>query len=148
MKKIEIIDCCNRNHKISMMISDFRMDFADDVYCALEIQEGLSDKQIKKLNDFRKSCHGPIVVDGWYFSDNDAEYLGSKNFDWTCYNFYKADGFVFVHYSTRVQGERDFLFKYALENYNGKGNAIEDFNLWRSIGQRSFEVVWHGSKIY
>ena len=89
MKKIEIIDCCNRNHKISMMISDFRLDFADDVYCALEIQEGLSDKQIKKLNDFRKSCPGPIMVDGLYFSDNDAEYLGSKDFYWTCYNFYK-----------------------------------------------------------
>ena len=97
MKKIEIVDCCNRYHKISMMISDSRMDFSDDVYMSLENQKGLSDKQIKKLNNFRKSCLGPIMVDGLYFSDNDSEYLGSKNFAWTCYYFYKANGFVFKY---------------------------------------------------
>ena len=53
MKKIEVIDCCNTEHKITMVISDDRMDFVDDVYCALEKNEGLSNKQIKKLQDFR-----------------------------------------------------------------------------------------------
>ena len=68
MKKIEIVDCCNRNHKIRMMISDSRMDFRDDVYISLEEQKGLSVKQIKKLNEFRNSCNGPIMVGGYYFS--------------------------------------------------------------------------------
>lgn len=148
MKKIEIVDCCNINHKISMMISDSRMDFSDDVYISLEKQKGLSDKQIQKLNNFRKSCPGPIMVDGLYFSDNDSEYLGSKNFAWTCFNFYKANGFVFVYYYTMVEGDREFVFKYALENYKGMESAREDFHRWRTIGQSSFDIVWYGPKIY
>ena len=148
MKKIEIVDCCNRNHKIRMMISDSRMDFRDDVYISLEEQKGLSVKQIKKLNEFRNSCNGPIMVGSYYFSENDSECLGSLFYRWTSYHFYKADGFVFVHYVTSVEGDRDFVFKYALENYKGMENARDDFNRWRAIGQRSFDIVWYGSKIY
>ena len=148
MKKIEVIDCCNTEHKITMVISDDRMDFVDDVYCALEKNEGLSNKQIKKLQDFRKSCPGPIMVEGYYFSDNDAEYLGGREFDWTSFDFYEAEGFVFAHYKTRVQGDRDFVVKLPKDQYKGLKATREDIHTWKAIGQGSFEVVWSGHKIY
>ena len=125
------------------------MDFVDDVYCAIEIGEELSNKQLKKLQDFRKSCPGPIMVKGYYFSDNDAEYLGGRDFDWTSYHVYEAEGFVFVHYTTRVQGDRDLVVKVAKDEYKGLDAIIEDINIWGVLGQRgTFEVVWRGHKIY
>ena len=124
------------------------MDFVDDVYCAIEIGEELSSKQLKKLQDSRKSCPGPIMVEGYYFSDNDAIYLGGRDFDWTSYDFYEADGFVFAHYQTRVQGDRDFVFKLPKDKYKCMKAFREDIHTWRATGQRSFEVVWHGHKIY
>ena len=148
MKKIEVIDCCNTEHKITMVISDDRMDFVDDVYCALEKNEGLSNKQIKKLQDFRKSCPGPIMVEGYYFSDNDAIYLGGRDFDWTSYHVYEAQGFIFVHYTTRVQGDRDLVVKVAKDQYKGLKATREDIHRWKAIGQGSFEVVWSGHKVY
>ena len=124
------------------------MDFCDDVYCAIEKLEGLSNKQMKKLQDFRKSCTGPIMVEGCYFSDNDADYLGGRDFDWNSYNVYEAQGFVFVHYKTSIQGDRDSVCKLAKEEYKGLDATIEDIRIFGSIGQRSFEVVWSGHKIY
>lgn len=148
MKKIEIIDCCNTEHKITMMIREGYLDFVDDVYCALEKHKGLSSKQIKKLEDFRKSCPGPIIVEGYYFSDNDTNYLGGRDFDWTSYDVYEAQGFVFVHYKTSIQGDRDLVVKVAKDEYKGLDAIREDIHTWRSIGQRSFKVVWRGHKIY
>ena len=148
MKKIEIIDCCNTEHKITMMISDDRMDFVDDVYCALERHDGLSSKQIKKLEDFRKSCPGPIMVEGYYFSNNNSDYIDGRYFDWNSYDVYQANGFVFVHYKTSIQGDRDLVLKVVKDGYKGLGTIRDDINTWKSIGQCSPEVIWHGHKIY
>ena len=88
------------------------------------------------------------MVEGYYFSDNDAEYLGGRDFDWTSYDFYEADGFVFAHYQTRVQGDRDFVVKLAKDKYKGLEATREDIHTWQAIGQGSFEVVWSGHKVY
>lgn len=124
------------------------MSFSDDVYHAIEKQEGLSNKQMKKLQDFRKSCPGPIMVKGCYFSDNNADYLGGRDFDWNSYDVYEAQGLVFVHYNTSIQGDRDSVVKIAKEEYKGVYATIEDIHIWGSMGLRSFEVVWWGHKIY
>lgn len=124
------------------------MDFVDDVYCAIEKHDGLSSNQIKKLEDFRKSCPGPIMVEDYYFSDNGADYLGGLEYDWTSFDAYEADGFVFVHYKTRIQGDRDFVVKIAKDEYKGLKRTCEDFHIWRAIGQGSLAEMWRGHKIY
>ena len=148
MKKIDIIDCLNSEHKITMMINEDHIDFVDDVYSSIEKHVGLSGKQLKKLQDFRESCPGPIMVKYYYFSPNNSDYLGGRDFDWTSYDFYEAEGFVFAHYKTRVQGDRDFVVKLAKDKYKGMKATREDIHIWQAIGQGSFEVVWRGHKIY
>ena len=126
MKKIDIIDCCNENHKITMMISDNCMDFSDDVYNAIFLHKGLSSRQLVKLEDFRKSCKGPYMVQGYHFFDNGANYVASRVFDWCGYYVFVVDGNVFIEYETRVQGDRPFVVKMAKDNYQGLNKAIED----------------------
>lgn len=148
MRKIEIIDCCNTMHKIAMMISDDRMDFADDVYFALVKNDGLSSKQIKKLEDFRKSCTGPIMVNRYYFGDNNADHIRGCYFNWCSYDVYSAQSFIFVRYITCIEGDRDFVVRVAKDEYKGLDAIIDDIHTWRAIGSKSFDVVWMGNKIY
>ena len=148
MTKIEIVDCCNFEHKISLMIKEARMELSSDVYFAVGKYEGISSKQAKKIQDFRNSCPGPIMVKDYYCDDNGAQYIEGRDFEWTSYDVYEAAGFIFVHYSTRVQGDHDILARIEKANYKGLESFREDFGRWRAIGQRNFEVIWRGSKIY
>lgn len=142
MKKIEIIDCCNENHKITMMISENCMDFRDDVYHAISKHTGLSETQIAKLEDFRESCKGPFMVPGYQFCDNGADYIASREFDWCDYDVYEAEGYVFIQYNTRVQGDRDCVVKMAKDKYRGLNQAIEDMH------EDPEGYYWIGRKVY
>ena len=148
MKKIDIIDCLNSEHKITMMINEDNIDFVDDVYLSIEKHVSLSGKQLKKLQDFRESCPGPIMVKGYYFSPNNSDYIGGREFNWTSYDVYESNGFVFVHYITRIQGDRDFVVKISKDDYKGLNAIINDIHTWGAIGQSSFNIIWRGHKIY
>lgn len=151
MRKIEIIDCCNIEHKIAMMISDNKMDFVDDVYCAIQKNEGLSPNQVKKLQDFRESCNGPIMVHGYYFGDNGSNYIASREFDWTCYDVYESDGNVFIEYSTRVQGDRSCVYNMSKDNYKDIDAALEEIHrmgAWGEFDNKIMSLIWVGRCVY
>ena len=146
MKKIEIIDCLNTDHKIALIISERCKCFEADVYFALEKHEGLSNRQIKQLEDFCKSCPGPIMVDGYYFGQNNARWLAPHypNGSW-CYYAYEAKGFVFVHYSTSVFADRCYAIKVAKDMYKGMDWIEHDLDKWAIDGYSS--LVWQGRRI-
>lgn len=148
MTKIDIIDCCNQEHTISLVINDNRMDFVDDVYFAIEKYEGLSPRQVKKLEDFRLSCNGPIMVKNYFFNSNNAEYICSKSSNWVSIDLYEADGFVFAHYLTSVQGDRDFVMRLSKDEYKGLQDIIDNIHWWRVTGDCPYKVIWIGHKIY
>lgn len=151
MRKIEIIDCCNIEHKISMIISDNKMNFFDDVYCAIKKNEGLSQNQVKKLQSFRESCNGPIMVHGYYFGDNGSNYIASREFDWTCFYVYEADGNVFIEYSTRVHGDRPCVYKMSKDNYKDIDATLDEIHRMESLGEYNNKImsrIWVGSRIY
>lgn len=151
MTRIEIIDCENVNHKIVMMISDERMDFVDDVYCAIKKHDGLSPRQIQKLESFKESCNGPIMVNGYYFGDNGSNYIASREFDWTCFDVYEADSNVFIKYDTRVQGDRPCVYKMSKDNYKDIDTALNEIHRLESFGETSNKImsrIWMGRRVY
>lgn len=139
MRRIEIIDCENANHKIAMMISDDRMDFADDVYLAISRREGLSPRQAQKLESFKASCSGPIMVNGYYFDDNESNYIAYREFDWTRYDIYATDCNVFIEYSTRIHGDRGCVYKMSKDKYKGLDSALDEID--------TMKPFWVGSRI-
>lgn len=147
MKKIDIIDCCNLEHKISLLINDDRMDFVDDVYFAIESEEGLSLSQVQKLEDFRLSCNGPIMVKDYFFNYNNARYMCDKSSNWVSINLYEADGFVFAHYRTTVQGDRDFVMRLSKDEYKGLDDVVDFIHWWKATGDCPYKVIWIGHKI-
>ena len=124
-----------------MMISENCMDFRDDVYHAISKHTGLSKKQIAKLEDFRESCKGPFMVPGYQFCDNGANYIASREFDWCDYDVYEAEGYVFIQYNTRVQGDSDCVVKMAKDNSSVKPKAqrcLPDVSLGKYFSFCSF----------
>lgn len=151
MRKIEIIDCCNIEHKIAMMISDDKMCFSDNVYCAIKKNEGLSPNQVTKLQDFRKSCNGPIMVHGYYFGDNGSNYISSREFDRVCFDVYEADGNVFIEYNTRVQGDSPRVYKMSKDNYKNIDGVLDEIHRMESCGESSNKImsrIWVGRCVY
>lgn len=142
MTKIEIIDCCNENHKIAMMISEKCMDFQDDVYNAIYLHRDLSPRQIAKLENFRKSCKGPFMVPRYEFCENGADFIASREFQWTNYYVYEAEGYVFIIYNTCIQGDRPCVVKIAKDKYRGINQAIENMHEYPE------DYYWVGQKIY
>lgn len=151
MTRIEIIDCENANHKIAMMINDDRMDFADDVYLAISKHDGLSSRQIKKLESFRESCNGPIMVRGYYFGDNGSNYIASREFDWIRYDVYETDSNVFIEYSTRIHGDRPCVYNMSKDNYKDIDAALNEIHRLESFGETSNKImsrIWVGRCVY
>ena len=124
------------------------MDFVDDVYFTIEKYEGLSPRQVKKLEDFRLSCNGPIMVKNYFFNSNNAEYICSKSSNWVSIDLYEADGFVFAHYLTSVQGDRDFVMRLSKDEYKGLEDIIDNIHRWRVTGDCPYKIIWIGHKIY
>ena len=55
-RKITIVDCANFDNKINIIIYDDHLTTQDSVYCAVELYEGLSQRQIDKIRKFKRSC--------------------------------------------------------------------------------------------
>ena len=118
------------------------MDFSDDVYFAIGKYEGLSKKQVAKIQKFKNECEGPIMVAGAYFDQNNADYKYSREYSWTEYNVYEAQGYIFVEYGTRIQGDRDFVVRLDKDKYTRLDQVIED------IQDDKYNCIWRGHKIY
>ena len=64
-RKITIVDCANFDNKINIIIYDDHIASQDSVYCAVELHEGLSQRQIDKIEKFKRSCEGMYMVYGY-----------------------------------------------------------------------------------
>lgn len=118
------------------------MDFCDDVYHAIGKYDGLSQKQIAKIQKFKNECEGPIMVAGAYFDKNNADHKSSREYSWTEYNVYETQDYIFVEYSTRIQGDSDFVVRLDKDKYTKLDIVIEE------IQDGKYNCIWRGHKIY
>ena len=64
-RKITIVDCANFDNKINIIIYDDHLTTQESVYCAVELHERLSQRQINKIGKFKRSCEGMYMVCGY-----------------------------------------------------------------------------------
>lgn len=150
MRKIELIDCENFSHKIALMISDDRMDFRDDVYCAITEHEGLSDRQIAKLEAFEQSCPGPYMVPGLYYSDNGAEAIPCRKFDFSTIYACRGESYVHIEVCKSIVGQRGEAYRIPKEHYKGLDSILEDISMMNFNGESEaghLSRIWQGPVI-
>ena len=134
-RKITIVDCANFDNKINIIIYDDHMAFQDSVYCAVELHEGLSQRQIDKIERFKKSCEGMYMVYG-YICKSLWQPDESKEWDWNGYDVYYTKDWVQVYVWTRFQGHRPHAYRVKREDYKGYESLRESDEIWR--GQRIY----------
>lgn len=134
-RKITIVDCANFDNKINIIIYDDHMAFQDSVYCAVELHEGLSQRQIDKIENFKKSCEGMYMVYG-YLCSSLWQADESEEWDFGGYVVYYTKDWVQVYVGTRVQGQRPRAYRVKREDYKG----------FESL--RDSDEMWRGQKIY
>ena len=133
--KITIVDCANFDNKINIIINDDKLTTQESVYSAIELHEGLSQRQIDKLENFKKSCEGMYMVYG-YLCKSLWQPDESKEWDFNGYDVYYTKDWVQVYHWTRVQGHRPNAYRVKRENYKG----------YESL--RDSDEMWRGQKIY
>lgn len=106
-------------------------EFFDDA----ELHEGLSQRQIDKIEKFKKSCEGMYMVYG-YLCESLWQPDESKEWDFNGYDVYYTKDWVQVYHWTRVQGHRPNAYRVKRENYKGFESLREDDEMWR--GQRIY----------
>lgn len=134
-RKITIVDCANFDNKINIIIYDDHMAFQDSVYCAVELHEGLSQRQIDKIEKFKKSCEGMYMVYG-YLCKSLWRPDESKEYDFNGYDVYYTKDWVQVYHWTRVQGHRPNAYRVKREDYKGYESLRDSNEIWR--GQRIY----------
>lgn len=134
-RKITIVDCANFDNKINIIIYDDHMAFQDSVYCAVELHEGLSQRQIDKIERFKKSCEGMYMVYG-YLCTSLWQADESEEWDFGGYVVYYTKDWVQVYHGTRVQGQRPRAYRVKREDYKGYESLRDSDEIWR--GQRIY----------
>ena len=134
-RKITIVDCANFDNKINIIIYDDHIAYQDSVYCAVELHEGLSQRQIDKIEKFKKSCEGMYMVYG-YLCESLWQPDESKEWDFNGYDVYYTKDWVQVYHWTRVQGHRPNAYRVKREDYKGYESLRDSNEIWR--GQRIY----------
>lgn len=134
-RKITIVDCANFDNKINIIIYDDHMATQDSVYSAVELHEGLSQRQIDKIERFKKSCEGMYMVYG-YLCSSLWQPDESKEWDFNGYDVYYTKDWVQVYHWTRVQGSRPHAYRVKREDYKGYESLRDSNEIWR--GQRIY----------
>ena len=146
MRKIDIIDCENFEHKISLRINEDCIDFVDDVYHALS-GKTLSKGQAKKLHDFRESCNGPIMVPHYQYDYNSTDIIAEKGLIYA----YKTEKYIHLEWQTNIQGHRPDAYRIAVNDYKGLEDLLEKIHMMCFYGDDklgSLERIWTGRKVY
>ena len=133
--RITIKDCANFDNKITMIINDDKLTTQESVYSAVELHEGLSQRQIDKLEKFKKSCEGMYMVYG-YLCESLWQPDESKEWDFNGYDVYYTKDWVQVYHWTRVQGHRPNAYRVKREDYKGYESLRDSDEMWR--GQRIY----------
>ena len=133
--KITIVDCANFDNKINIIIYDDHIATQDSVYCAVELHEGLSQRQINKIENFKKSCEGMYMVNG-YLCKSLWQPDESKEWDFNGYDVYHTKYWVQIYHWTRVQGHRPNAYRVKREDYKGYESLQDSDEIWR--GQRIY----------
>ena len=134
-RKITIVDCANFDNKINIIIYDDHLTTQESVYCAVELHERLSQRQINKIRKFKRSCEGMYMVYG-YLCTSLWQADESEEWDFGGYVVYYTKDWVQVYVGTRVQGHRPNAYKVKREDYKG----------YESL--RESDEIWRGQKIY
>ena len=133
--KITIVDCANCDNKINIIIYDDHLTTQDSVYCAVELHEGLSQRQIDKVEKFKRSCEGMYMVN-YQLCKSIWQPDESKEYDFNGYDVYYTKDWVQVYHSTRVQGHRPRAYRVKREDYNGYESLQDSDEMWR--GQKIY----------
>ena len=133
--KITIVDCANFDNKITMIINDDKLTTQDSVYSAVELHKGLSQRQIDKIEKFKRSCEGMYMVYG-YLCKSLWQPDESKEWDFNGCDIYYTKDWVQVYHWTRVQGHRPNAYRVKREDYKGY-ESLQDS-----------DEIWRGQKIY
>ena len=134
-RKITIVDCANFDNKINIIIYDDHLTTQESVYCAVELYEGLSQRQINKIRKFKRSCEGMYMVYGYLCTSLWQPYE-SEEWDSGGYVVYYTKDWVQVYVATRVQGDRPRAYRLKREDYKGYESLRESDEIWR--GQRIY----------
>ena len=134
-RKITIVDCANFDNKINIIINDDHLTTQDSVYCAVELHEGLSQRQINKIRKFKRSCEGMYMVYGYLCTSLWQPYE-SEEWDSGGYVVYYTKDWVQVYVGTGVQGHRPNAYRVKREDYKS----------YESL--RESDEIWRGQKIY
>ena len=134
-RKITIVDCANFDNKINIIIYDDHLTTQDSVYCAVELHEGLSQRQIDKIEKFKRSCEGMYMVN-YQLCKSIWRPDESKEWDFNGYDVYYTKDWVQVYHWTRVQGHRPRAYRVKREDYKGYESLRESDEIWR--GQRIY----------
>lgn len=146
MRKIELIDCENFSHKIALMISDDKGTFY-----AIAEHEGLSDRQIAKLEAFEQSCPGPYMVPGLYYSDNRTHEIVCSESDFSTIYVYSGESYIHIEFHKRIQGQRSEAYRIPKEHYKGIDSILEDISMMNFNGESEagyLSRIWQGPVIY
>lgn len=133
--KITIVDCANFDNKINIIINDDKLTTQESVYSAVELHEGLSQRQIDKIEKFKRSCEGMYMVYG-YLCESLWQPDESKEWAFNGYDIYYTKDWVQVYHRTRVLGHRPHAYRVKIEDYKG----------YESL--RDSDEIWRGQKIY
>ena len=134
-RKITIVDCANFDNKINIIIYDDHLTTQESVYCAVELHERLSQRQINKIGEFKRSCEGMYMVCGYLCTSLWQPYE-SEEWDSGGYVVYYTKDWVQVYVATRVQGDRPRAYRVKREDYKGYESLRESDEMWR--GQRIY----------
>ena len=134
-RKITIVDCANFDNKINIIIYDDHIATQDSVYCAVELYEGLSQRQINKIRKFKRSCEGMYMVYG-YLCTSLWQADESEEWDFGGYVVYYTKDCVQVYVGTRVQGHRPHAYRVKREDYKGYESLQDSDEMWR--GQKIY----------
>lgn len=151
MTKIEIIDCEDFNHKINMMIDDSQADLIDAIYFSIEKNIGISKSQIKKLDLFKKSCKGPIMVHDYSYIDNGAKEIYSRDFDFSSIHVYLGEFYIHIYERVKISGKYDIAYRIPKDKYIDIEQIRENISIMKFQGLKEYDslsYIWHGQKVY
>ena len=133
--RITIKDCANFDNKITMVINDDKLTTQESVYSAIELHEGLSQRQIDKIEKFKRSCEGMYMVN-YQLCKSIWQPDESKEWDFNGYDVYYTKDWVQVYHWTRVQGDRPRAYRVKREDYKGYESLRDSDEMW--TGQRIY----------